>query len=299
MAVGSTISSVDYNTIRDKIINILGSGSGQVGYGQTASIMSSSVSAGTQVTKAQWDNLRYDIYNVLAHQTSTAPSIYQVSQGETIKYGASVPNTLYNTLADTALTNKFNIGLGQYVVVVGTYAPPRILGWTTSLSSTVTVTFASADAARYFFNSGGKLRFTSTRSGGSTSPQNTAWSALLNSVGSVDFGGNLPSSLVNFYTTNNTTDKVVVSATPSGVYSTGSYNITVRSNVVNNTTGGATELIFTVTWADSYTGNLDLINGTLDLVINEVRASGVMLPSGNNPFFITSPTYSATAISGT
>lgn len=299
MAVGSPISSVDYNAIRDKIINILGNGSGQVGYGQTASIVSSSVSAGSNITKKQWDDLRYDIYNVLAHQNTVAPAVYQLSSGEIIKYGASVPNILYDTLSNTALTNKFNIGVGQYVVVAGTSAPPRILGWTTSLSSTVTVTFASADAARYFFNSGSKIRFTSTRSGGSSSPQNAAWSALLNSVGTVEFGAIAPSSTVNFYSTTNSASSILVSASPSGIYGGASYSITVQSDVVNNVSGGATVLTFSVTWADSYAGTNDLINGLISLEVTEVRAAGVMLPSGNNPFFINSPTYSATAITGT
>lgn len=298
MGVGLNISSVDYNTIRNKIIKILGAGSGQTGYGQMASIVSSPVATGQTITAEQWGNLRYDIYNVLAHQTATAPTVYQAIKGETIKYGASVPNTLYNNLADTALINKFNIGLGQYVVVVGAYAPPRILSWTSSLTSTVTVTFASADAARYFFNSGGKIRFTSTRSGGSNSPQNTAWSSLLNSVGSVDFGGYSPNPAVNFYSSN-TTDKLLVSASLSGVYSGASYRITMKSNVEDNTSGGATILSFTVAWTDLYANVNDAINGTLDLVINEVRAAGVMLPSGNNPFFIPSPICTATEISGT
>ena len=54
---------------------------------------------------------------------------------------------------------------------------------------TAQITFVSADAARYFFNSGGKIRFSSSRTRGSSTSQNNAWTNVLNSAGTIEFGG--------------------------------------------------------------------------------------------------------------
>ena len=62
-AVNSVIVQADYNSIRNKIIAVLGSGSGNSGYGQQSRIQSTAVAEGTTVTINEWANLRYDIIN--------------------------------------------------------------------------------------------------------------------------------------------------------------------------------------------------------------------------------------------
>ncbi len=98
MAIGDFISATDYNSIRTKIINVMSTGSGNFGYGQTT--FSSLVSAGNTVTKTQWDSLRYDIYNAILHQTGSAASLVQVAVGDVIRFGASNPNSQYDTVAN-------------------------------------------------------------------------------------------------------------------------------------------------------------------------------------------------------
>ena len=71
---GLIIEAVDYNTKRTKIIGIMGTGAGQSGYGQT--LLSSSVAFGNTVTKAQWDNLRFDIFNARLHQDGLSPTVH-------------------------------------------------------------------------------------------------------------------------------------------------------------------------------------------------------------------------------
>jgi hypothetical protein len=297
---GLIIEAVDYNSIRTKIISIMGTGSGQSGYGQT--LLSSPVALGNTVTKAQWDNLRFDIFNARLHQDGLSPTIVTATSGQPVRYGAGHPNNQYNTQADTAIANKFNIGTGQFVIESATSAT-RTTAWNSSLTATVTVTFGTADQARYFFNSGSKIRCSSSRIGGSASPQNSSWSNVLDSAGTVAFGGNTAG--LNFYNLTNSY-QTFFNLTSSAPYSANQYRIEVRSNVADNTSGGAYELYFRVTYSDTYTYTgtgspsiPDNVDGTLTLTVDELRASGTLQPLGTGPFVITRPTsYSISGISG-
>ena len=297
---GLIIEAVDYNTIRTKIIGIMGTGAGQSGYGQT--LLSSSVAFGNTVTKAQWDNLRFDIFNARLHQDGVSPTIVTATSGQPVRFGAGHPNNQYNTQADTAIANKFNIGTGQFVIESATSAT-RTTAWNSSLTATVTVTFATADQARHFFNSGSKIRCASSRIGGTGSPQNSSWSNILDSAGTVAFGGN--TSGLNFYNLTNSYQTFYLLTASAPYYSGSQYRIEVVSNVADNSIGGATQLIFRVTWTDSYTytgsGSSsfpDNIDGTLTLTVDELRASGTLQPLGTGPFVLTRPGYSISGISG-
>lgn len=304
MATGDIISASDYNTIQTKIQNVMGTGSGGLGYGQP--VNSSQVAAGNQVTKAQWDALRYDIYNALLHQTGSGPTITTINVGDVVRYGAANPNFQYNTLADTATTNKFNIGSGQFLTQV-LQTTSRTSSWSTSVSTTATVTFNTAEQARFFFNSGGKIRLTSSRSGGSSSSQNNSWSNVLSSAGTQALGAS--GTTVNFYnlTSSYQTFYLVSSSSP---YSANTYRIEVSCNVANNSSGTANILNFRVTWSDAYRDPdalagrpeslnppTDVVDGTLTLTMDQLRASGSLQPSGT--FTITGPASSTlNSISG-
>jgi len=296
---GLIIEAVDYNTIRTKIIGIMGTGAGQSGYGQT--LLSSSVAFGNTVTKAQWDNLRFDIFNARLHQDGLSPTIVTATSGQPVRYGAGHPNNQYNTQANTAIANKFNIGTGQFVIESATSAT-RTTAWNSSLTATVTVTFSTADQARYFFNSGSKIRCASSRTGGTASPQNSSWSNVLDTAGTVAFGGNTAG--LNFYNLTNSY-QTFFNLSSSAPYTVNQYRIEVVSNVADNTIGGATTLTFRVTYTDTYTYGgggspsfPDNVNGTLTLTVDELRASGTLQPLGTGPFVITRPGYSISGISG-
>lgn len=283
MPVSDIISATDYNTIRNKVINVLGTGSGNSGYGQT--IQSSAVASGTIVTKAQWDALRFDLYNILYHQTGVTPALVQLSNNAVIRYGAGHPNNSYDTFADTAVGNRFDVGPGQYLTEARA-SRSRTDSWTSSVSCTVTVTFNTSNEARFFFNSGGKIRFTSQRTGGSGTAQNSAWSNVLSTAGTQSFGGNTPS--INFYTLTSS-PQTVYNLSSSSPYSANQYTITAFCNVSNNSAGTANVITFTVTWTDAYQDLPaspenpppgDLVDGTLSLDVDQIRAYGNLQPSG-------------------
>ena len=299
------IAATDYNAIRNKVAEILGTGTGQKGYGQT--IASSAVFAGNNITKTQWDLLRYDLINTLVHQDGALPAIVTLAANDVVGYSAGNANTNYDTLAERSISNRFNIGAGQSIVVSptlidsGTSSPTAVLGtqsrtgaWATQSQCTMTVTFASVNTARYFFNSGSKIRFTSSRTGGTVSPQNNAWTNLLSTtIGTVNFGANTPSA-VNFYTLTTSYQQIyqLASSTP---YSANYYAIEALCNCTDatNTNGTASTVTFRITWRDDYTdpgapAPGDSVDGTLNISIEELRASGLMQPSGT--FTVAGPT---------
>ena len=294
MAVGSRIEDFDYNSIRDKIVNIMGSGGGQFGYGQA--IVSSAVDSGFPITKNQWDALRFDILNARLHQDGLQPTIIEAVRGQPIRFSPQNPNTQYNSQSDIAIVNKFNIGQGQFVIdSAGTTT--RTTPWSSAVSNTTTLTFGNADQARWFFNSGGKIRFRSSRTGGSSTAQNTAWSSLLSSVGTVSFDA------INFYESRSSPTTLLVAQSSFPYYTANRYRITHTCNVADNSNAGATVVSITITWEDGYIDTKagppgDSVDGTLSLVVEELRASGVLLPAGTSPFVVSSPSYNVAPISG-
>jgi hypothetical protein len=302
------IAATDYNAIRNKIVAILGTGSGQQGYGQP--VASSALFSGNNITKSQWDLLRYDLINAKVHQDGVSPSIVTIASGDFIGYGAGYPNTNYDTIAEQSILNRFNIGAGQSVLSLATMAgqtAPGVISrtgsWSTQSQCVLTVTFATANEARYFFNSGGKIRFTSSRTGGVTSAQNTQWTNLLSTgAGTINFGAQTP-AIVNFYTlTTSYQQWSTVSA--SSPYAANFYRIEALCNCTDptNVNGTASVVTFRITWGDSYldvdpTPPGDLVDGTLSLTVEEFKAAGSLEPSGS--FSITSPSYSISAITAT
>lgn len=288
------IDDNDFNTLRNRIIQLIGTGSGTYGYGQD--VKSSAVFAGNIITKAQWDGLRYDLLNILIHQNGVTPSLVEIAKGDVVGEEAEDPLISYARVTDGATINRFLLAPGQSTVTAvstKTYTS----SWSSSASMTVQLTFGSAENARFFFNSGGKLRFNSSRTGGTASAQNNAWTNILSSAGTIEFGAD--SELLDFFTLRNIyqTRYEALLSTP---YSSNSYKIEALCNVENNSTGTATSVTFKITWSDSYVDAYpaiapgDLVDGTLSLSVEEVKASGTLQPSGS--FSIASPSYTISNI---
>ena len=199
MAINDTILATKYNDIRNKINGVLGTGSGASGYGQAVGTTAvKGPSAGTSpadlITDTQWDELRLDIIKCHKHQNGADPTITDVADAALI-YWAHAEQ--YDLLADGIVTNKDLI----YTGATGSgYTAQRqtITGSTTTLSSgwgvnsssqrygqqIYNVTFASADAARYFFNTGGSLVMTFSRSGTATNTKSTDWQQIVDNMSS-------------------------------------------------------------------------------------------------------------------
>lgn len=299
MTIGTEISSADYVTIQNKAELLLGAGSGSRGYGQA--VQSSDVFAGNAITKAQWDALRYDIVNIKYHQDGELPSIVTVNVGDLIGYGASAPNTNYNTILESAIINRFKLSPSQAslsTIDTATYTS----SWSTSASCELTATFSNATDARYFFNSGGQIRTSLSLTGGANTSQVSAWTNILNSVGTPSFGALTPVPDVGYYNLTNAY-QTYFQQTLSTPYSANNVKLEAKVNVSNNTTGTATVLTIRITLNDAYVDSGpgldsppgDVVNGTLSISVQELKAAGALIPTG--AFTIISPVYSLSPIS--
>jgi hypothetical protein len=302
MTTGTSIFASQFVTIQDKAQSLLGTGSGSRGYGQT--VYSADVFSGNTITKTQWDALRFDIISIRLHQDGVLPNIVTVNVGDPIGYGPSSPNTNYDILLEQAIANRFNIA-GSQAVVSAKASQTYSSAWSTQAQAILTVTFANANEARYFFNSGGKIRVSPSISGGSATSQVNAWKNFLNTVGTVSFGADTNPN-VNFYTLTNSY-QIAYQNSLSTPYSANNLRIEARSNVANNSAGTATQVFLRITLLDSYVdpdtfnpvgvptaAPNDSVDGTLTIAIQELKASGALQPSGT--FTITSPSYSLSTI---
>lgn len=308
------IQTIDYNTIQSDVASVIGTGTADFGYGQIQ--LSSQVNEASRVTVNEWANLRYDIINAWVHQFGSAPSPVTAVVGELVKANSSTsPYSSYQPFANVLLANRFGIHSSQAITRTGPSAGvfwnaqqtwPGVYGvsWSTKIQSTVTVSFTTANKARAFFNSGGEIRFISSRTGGTVSQQNTSWNTLLSSVGTVAFGGVKPSPVTepndgqNFYRLSSVF-QYFYTASSTSPYSANIYRIAARTPAVSdNSSGTASTIEFLVEWLDSHPGAAayDSVDGTVSLSVNTLEASGTLVPSGTGTFSVETPTITVGAI---
>lgn len=329
MPVNDKIRVPDYNDIRNKLINVVGAGSGNSGYGQAT--LGPAVSESSKVSINEYGSLRYDIINAWKHIYGSNPTLVVPAEGNTVRYDTDfapssnmaleAPNTQYDTYANTIIANRFTVHASQSATQALTPTSstwPGIYGtdWTALIKCTVTATWTSAAQARYFFNSGGEIRFSSSRSGGSTTTQNTQWNTILSSAGTRAFGGNIPAAGVspqdgqNFYRCTNTF-QVWSQTFGSSPYGTNSWRLSARTpSVANNSSGTASSVEFLIEWVDNYvdpgiaamppTNPLqtatpadyppnDSVDGTFTLNVSYLYATGVLEPPGTGNFTVQQP----------
>jgi hypothetical protein len=319
MSVNNIIREADYNSIRNKLANIIGVGSGDSGWGQT--LVSSAVSVGNRVSINEWGRLRFDIINAWTHIYGSAPTTVQVVEGNTIRSSVvDAPYTTYDTIVNTIVANKFVVHSSQAsldsVASSSTAWPgPYGTSWKTRIQCTVTVSWPTANAARHFFNSGGQIRLASAQSGGNGSQQVSAWRTLLTNAGTRQFGGNNPGTGIspsngqNWYRLTNSYQQwyTISGSTP---YGANNYRILARCNVANNSTGTASSAEFLVEFNDNYidpdvaAGRSELFNppgdnvdGTFTVSASSLYATGILVPLGTGSFSVTRPTIQVGVVS--
>jgi hypothetical protein len=335
MPVNDIITQAEYNSIRNKVIGVLGTGSGNSGYGQP--LNSTAVDLDSRVTINEYSNLRLDIINAWVHQAGSTPSTVTVSAGDTIRFSAvDAPVTTYDALANTLIANRFNVGAGQSAVAIPASSPKSrtYTGgsdiWNSSISCTIDVQWPSANAARFFWNSGGQIRITSSRTGGSSTTQNTQWTSILSSAGTQSFGGNNPGTGTspmdgqNWYRLTNSFQTYYTLA-GSSPYGSNSYNLQARvTDTADNSSGASANSQFRVLFVDNYVdpgvvaGSVafpagtpvgsgtagggvqtatpadyppdDSVDGTFSIAVSLVYATGVLVPGSLGNFTVTQPT---------
>jgi hypothetical protein len=270
IAVNSTILASDYNAIQTTVSNILGTGYGDRGYGQA--LLSNQVAAGNSITASQMANLRTDLSKIAFHQTNLQTTAPAVNVGGTILASDWL---IYSGQATTLDTNRFNIAAEQATLQTGTTSTLASGTWNNNRLHQVTVTFSSADNARYFFNAGGEIRITASISGNpSSTTKGGRWQNLFNTAQAIRFranstlaSGGTPSTSVGWYQLS--TEQKIFDIIDSGTYSGNDWTI-------NAVKSSSTVLLLNIHYRDDgSTGSIDEpVNGALTSTVLHFRATG-------------------------
>jgi hypothetical protein len=275
--VGGTIQAADYNGFANDSSNnvnsIWSTGSTDKGYGQTAI---NSVSVAGTVTATQWATLVNNLANLGSHQGTTITSRTAPVAGNVITILNNVAtdlNTLTGARGNAAASGT---AIGDFS---GTTSKTTATGsgqaaWT--ITFTHTITFASANAARYFFNAGGLVKIMYGKSSTGTD-HDADWNSLAGFTGNIFFAAyvNNASQSIAGQTYTGTTRLSGSGGTQTTLATTtGFYNLTAGGAAttifqLNNTVtpyetefirttaalnAGGTVLTLTTTWVDDGTG---------------------------------------------
>ena len=294
-SAGSTIVATDYNgfvsTNGANVNGIWSTGASSSGYGEAAL---STVAAAATITATQWATLNSKISAMASQQGTTITSRTNPTAGDTIAILAALSTDI--TAITTNRANAVASG-AQYTAGTGTNSKTTNTGsadaaWTITFTSTVT--FPSANAARYFFNAGGRIKLQTSKSSVGN-PGDAEWNDLATTLAG------------NIYITGVAASKTIAASAYTGttkVGGTGTPN-TLATNV------GWYDLLTTDTqlyrqYADTapYTGQYISVNaktaatGTqLVLTTTWVDPGGDPAPGGTN--VITGGTAASGATPGT
>ena len=316
-SVNSKIKTVDYNNAQNRVNTVLGPTNVNSGYGQL--VQSLPVSTGNKVSVDQFAALRFDIINAYRHIYGTSPSNVDAKTiSDKIRYSTSTQPIDYweRVLINDIQPNKLDEPPISQRISTNHGARDYTLAWADTLQADFTVSFTSAENARKFFNSGGTVRIESSRTGGSSSQQNTSWTSLLSTAGERVFGANQPTTGLgtmnggNFYRLTNVFQSWS-SVTASGPYSLNDWTIFAKSDVANNSTGTATTVTFRIQWNDDHeaqggppaegtvgvgTFGPDVVDGTLSYSVVTFEAFGALQPASAGNFEVETPAVSLGSI---
>jgi hypothetical protein len=213
VTAGDNITAAQFNGLQSRVEQVLGTGSGDFGYGQA--VTSSQVTApsaagagdGDSVTAAQMDNLRTDMGKCWTHQTGDNIPLTNIAAGDVIGADVTGSDVTHSSGAytienqDTAggfndylarmgeiEANRFDIDPGEDTIA-NIATDTRTSTWNGTISCVFQAQFSSANQRRHFFNSGGQLRISSAGANGSGS-KSSDWATIIANPGQVQLGYN-------------------------------------------------------------------------------------------------------------
>jgi hypothetical protein len=273
-AQAGLIQVTDYNNFlngSNQLNTVWGTGSGDAGYGQTAL---STKSVGNTITATEWASLINTLNSVITHQSGTGSGITAVTSGAKIDYLSTLASSI-----NTAYTNRltFNSQGSTTTQSPVTTSTLNVSGATAqTLTITRTATFASADAARYFFNAGGQLNLVlaaGTNTGGTGRGAGlltmsaaaggvTAFRAASNGgrtgSGQTQNTNNTAFGYYNLTTSNQTLVSLTAAASPYTAYPSDTITIVAKSNGVQGANADVgTVITFIITLTSAAQATLD------------------------------------------
>jgi hypothetical protein len=187
---GGLIQAADYNTFQTNLNAIWSTGTGDSGWGQTSI---AAVSAGGTVTATNWATLVNNLSVTGAQSTTTITARTAPVTGNVVAILANVSADITSCTANRGNATSSGTQFGTFS---GTTSKTTATGsgqaaWT--ITFTHTVTFPSADQARYFWNAGGlvRLQYGKSSTGTDNDPD---WNTLAGWCGSIYISGRVASA---------------------------------------------------------------------------------------------------------
>lgn len=169
----------------------------------------------------------------------------------------------------------------------------RTTSWTNTLEQVMTWSFANENDCRAWFNLGSFFNLTISRTGGTSSSQNTSWSNAFSNMGAIVIahdgsGPGSPTSPPGFYNLT-TSYQTLYSDTSAGSSPYNNDSILIEASV--NSTTNPTEVYLRTTLTDAGDNSIDAsVDGTLT-----IQSSRVIWDSGAAAAGFTIPTVTGTA----
>lgn len=270
-ATGSADGTANHSIAN--INTIWGVGNGDRGYGQTTTL--SAVTAGSTITATQWSTLIARLNSILTHQFGVGSGITSPVAGNVITAISSLSGNITTAFNNRANFNNTRSSVTSDTTRNGTWdaASP------TTFQQVRTVTFTSADTARYFFNAGGRLQLKLSASGAAGTTKESTWVTLINTnlaAMNLDFTTSGRTGTGATLTTNGsaigywdltTSDQTLIRLTEDTSPYTANYlDILCRVAGAAGTNGGlGTQVIFTIDYVD---GATDTFDDSVNLTIN-------------------------------
>ena len=308
---GDTILDDEYNaflTNTSGVIGInhtMGTGATVYGLGQTElATVQGGTDSGTTITAASWNALLTALDNIANHTNASVTARTQVTAGDTIAIKAAVATDLSTLAAAVAAGCTSATAVSAGSELQSSQSGTRYTG---SHIVEHTVTFASANNMRFFFNAGGKIRVNLTRvgnGGSSATAKDSSVDEMISAMGNFDIasvastrsgsGETLTTDgfAIGFQDVTTSYQTVFLLTQSSGDYT----SMTLKGELKGNATQGSTTNVtikMSLTDADSgdgtfTTGNLDTVDVNANAIGTTDFATKLMLPTtaqGLNPVY--------------
>lgn len=243
------VETADYNNMRTNLGTLLGNpadvtlgtftlsstfGFAQGGVGSTSATTSNTVNV--TGTGGAVRDLQDEIQELQTFLGQTGENVVDVT------VGSSINATDFNTMM-LAVEDVWNARFNNTPVTAVTDGSQTFTSaWTNTIQNEVTYTFANEIACRAFFNGGGRLGVSFSRSGGGTNDQNSRWTETLSAIGDVmiNYNDNFASSAtlsgVGFYELTAAYQQIAEKFTATAPYTGDNVVVNAKVNSTTNPT---------------------------------------------------------------
>jgi hypothetical protein len=179
MAQYTTILADEFNSVRNTVATVLGTGSGTRGYGSP--VTSYTVAAGNNIGVAEYTALTTDINRCYGHINGGSATLNSIVSGGNVTWA----NLVSYQVAATFIDNNRDTNGGS--ATSSQSSTTLSAGWGNASGNRIatmngTINFASADAMRFYFNQSSYVSMAGSGAASGGSSKSNAFGSLANGV---------------------------------------------------------------------------------------------------------------------